>query len=215
MNKETFSERLLTWFKDNKRVFPWRERREPYAVLIAEVLLRKTDAPKVLAVYEGFLTRYPNFEEVASAPVKELIEVLKPLGLYRRRANELKGLAKSIVKEHKGRLPRSKKELIKLPGVGNYIANAVLCFAFNEDVPLLDSNIIRVLERVFSLKSFRARPRTDKELWEAAGKIIPKNQAKDFNLALLDFAAQICTARNPKCDLCFFESLCEFRAKSK
>ena len=209
-----FADKLLTWFKSNKRHFPWRERKDPYSVLVAEVLLRKTDAPKVLTVYENFLSKYPNSKILANASVAALEKDLEPLGLYKRRAKELKMLAEILMKKYGGQLPRAKQELLELPGVGNYIANAVLCFAYDEDLPLLDTNFIRVLKRFFGIKSLKARARTDRTLWKAAEDIIPKGEAKEFNLAMIDFASLICTAKNPRCKICPVNNLCQWRGKN-
>jgi len=203
-----FANSLLRWFKQNKRNFQWREKENPYEVLIAEILLRKTDASKVTKVYDVFLKKYPDPERLATAPLKEIEDVLKPIGLYKRRAKELKCLAKILIDKYDGKVPDSKEELEKLPGVGEYIANAVLCFAYGKSVPIVDTNLIRILDRVFGVRSTKSRPRMDKELWQFAEKILPKKEAKNFNLAILDFAALVCTAKKPKCQNCPIRELC-------
>jgi A/G-specific adenine glycosylase len=120
-------------------------------------------------------------------------------------------LAQIVATEHRGEIPHLKEELLELPGIGDYIANAVLCFAYGESVPLLDTNIIRILERVFGIRSSKVRARTDKELWKAVERIIPPGKAKEFNLAMLDLAALICTSRNPKCSICPTADICKSR----
>jgi A/G-specific adenine glycosylase len=212
---EQFAKLLLAWFYSNQRSFPWRQTSDPYQILLAEIFLRKTDAKKVLGVYERFLNQYQGIEEIAHANESDLANFLKPLGLYRHRAKELLNLAKTVLIAHNGEIPRSKQELLGLPGVGNYIANAVLCFAFGESVPLLDANIIRILIRVFSLKSNKKRPRDDPKLWQAVRQMIPKTQARDFNLALLDLAATVCCPKKPKCEICPVSSMCDYYRASE
>ena len=120
------------------------------------------------------------------------------------------GQAKEILTNHNGKVPNSKNDLLSLPGVGPYSANAVLCFAFNHDVSMVDTNILRVLQRVFSLKSNSPRPRQDKKIWEFAESLPPKGSGKEFNYGILDFAAKVCTSRNPKCNTCVLNGMCDY-----
>jgi len=205
--KDEFAKRLLEWHAKNKRDFSWRRTKDPFHILIAEIMLRKTDAKKVCKIYDEFIRRYPTPKALAKADAKKLKKQIHLLGIHRR-AELLKSLAQDLMKEHSGIVPRNKAKLLDLPGVGEYIANAVLCFAFDYDAPLLDANIIRILNRVFALKSPKARQRTDKMMWDAAEKLIPSGQAKEFNWAILDFAALICTVQKPKCSACPIEKLC-------
>lgn len=207
--KEEFAKKILKWHQKNKRDFNWRRTGDPYKIIVAEIMLQKTDAKKVNEVYDGFIAKYPNVQVLSEASLDELRREIILLGIHSR-ADRLKNLATEIIKDYGGEIPTGEEKLLKLPGVGNYIANAVLCFAFNKDVPLIDANIIRILERVFSIKSSKPRPRTDKSLWHAAKKIIPKGTAKAFNLSLLDFAAAICTAKNPRHEECPVKSLCDY-----
>jgi len=147
---------------------------------------------------------------LARAPLAEIEAKLTPLGMEHKRARRFKKWAQEIQQRHNGKVPRNKKELISLPGVGDYIANAVLCLAYEEDVPLLDANAIRVLQRVFGVRSTKARARTDKAVWKAYEGIMPRGKARDFNLAVIDFASLICTAKNPKHDVCPLKDLCQF-----
>jgi A/G-specific adenine glycosylase len=203
-----FSQRLLKWFEVNKRNFSWRKTRDPFKILVAEILLRKTDAPKVESVYENFIEKFPGPETIANASFPQLEACLKPLGLYRKRARELKSLAESLVQKYGGQVPSLKEELLSLPGVGDYTANAVLCFAFGANVPLLDTNLIRVLRRVFGHASLKARARTDRQLWAIAESMVPQGKAREFNLAVLDFAALVCKAKNPRCSVCPLNDMC-------
>jgi A/G-specific adenine glycosylase len=205
-----FAQQLLKWFSKNRRRFPWRETSDPYKILIAEVFLRKTDARKVLGVYEHFILRYPGFEALVNAKDGQLEDALRPLGLYRRRAKELKDLAQIVTTKYSGEVPHSRRELLGLPGVGDYIANAVLCFAFEKAVSLLDTNVIRVVARAFSFKSEKRRARDDPAMWQMVHRIMPKNRARDFNLAILDLAAKVCLPRKPNCLVCPVNLICDY-----
>lgn len=205
-----FKRRLLKWISENRRDFPWRETCDPYKVLIAEIFLRKTDARKVLSIYERFIRKYPGFEALIHVDRRELEDFLRPLGLYRRRAKELIDLAQMVETKHRGEVPHSREELLGLPGVGNYIANAVLCFAFGQDAPLLDTNVSRVVARVFSFESKKKRVRDDPEMWRAVRQMVPEGRARDFNLAVLDLAAKVCLPRKPECAICPVLSLCDY-----
>lgn len=208
--RSEFSLYLSSWFKKNCRVFPWRKTHNPYKVFIAEVLLRKTSVVNVLIVYESFVGKYPDFQSLAKASLTDLENELKPLGLYRLRAKQLIQSAKIIVTKFSGQLPNSKNQLLELPGVGNYIANAVLCFAFDQKLPILDTNVIRVISRAFSFKSRRKRARDDPIMWQVATRLVPDNSVRSFNFALLDLASIICLPKNPKCPLCPLVSLCDY-----
>jgi len=199
---------VISWFHAHKRAFSWREKTDAFAVLIAEVLLRKTDAPKVQEIYDKFIAKYPSPQKLAEADLEKLEADLKPLGMYKIKSRQLKCLAERLLSDFGGRVPASREDLLKLPGVGQYIANAVLCYSYGEDAPALDTNGIRVILRVFNFRSSTARPRTDKKLWELAEKLIPPRMGRDFNLALLDFAAQVCRARNPMCSTCPLHDTC-------
>jgi A/G-specific adenine glycosylase len=205
-----FAHQLLKWFSKNRRSFPWRETSDPYKVLIAEVFLRKTDAGKVLGIYEHFIRRYSGFETLINADRRELENFLRPLGLYRRKAKELMDLARIVATKYRGKVPHSRRELLELPGVGHYTANAVLCFAFAKTVPLVDTNVIRVVTRVFSFKPKRKRARDDPEIWRDVRKIMPKGKARDFNLAMLDLAATTCLPKKPMCGICPVIFSCDY-----
>jgi A/G-specific adenine glycosylase len=212
--KKEFVKNLLAWHAENKRTFSWRQTKNPFHILIAEIMLQKTDAKKVSEIYDRFLAKYPNVQALSEASLDELRREILYLGIHSR-AERLRKLAIEVIKIHGGDIPSDRKKLLSLPGVGNYIANAVLCFAFNKDVPLIDANIIRILRRVFSIESSNPRPREDQSLWDASAKLVPKGAAREFNLALLDFAAAVCTVKNPKHEECPVKNICDyFRAIS-
>jgi A/G-specific adenine glycosylase len=211
-----FTERILTWFGSNARKFPWRETRDPYRILVAEMMLQKTTSKQAEKIFHVFLDKIPSIRDLAEAPVSRIAETITPLGLEHIRANRLKRLANEIVEKHNGQIPNDKNAMLSLPGVGEYIANAVLCLAFGEDLPLLDTNELRIFERVFGIKSSKRRPRTDRAMWKLAADIIPKGRGREFGLAVLDFASLVCRAKNPRCADCPMNDFClyfgEFRA---
>lgn len=207
--EEDFINNIFKWYNNNKRDFEWRKTRDPYKILIAEIMLQKTDAKKVSQIYDRFIIKYSNVTLLSKASVEELEKEIFLLGIHSR-AERLKNLAQEIIKKYNGQIPLERKKLIELPGVGNYIANAVLCFALNKDVPLIDANILRILKRVFSIKSSKSRPRNDEKMWKAVDKIIPCGRGREFNFAILDFAAKVCTAKNPKHEVCPVKDYCDY-----
>jgi len=204
---------LLNWAKNNLRKYEWRTTSDPYKILISELLLQKTDAKKVEQVYPKFVECFPTVLDLHRANIKEVEELIRDIGLFYR-AQRIKKIAEQIKNEFSGKIPDSKNELISLHGVGDYISNAVLCFAFEERVPIVDTNVIRVYERVFNLKSSKSRPRTDKKIWDFAEKILPLEKFVEYNYALLDFASSICRAKNPRCKMCPVNKTCRWQDKN-
>jgi A/G-specific adenine glycosylase len=206
--KRWLTTNALTWFDLSGRTFPWRERREPYRILIAELLLQRTRADLVLPVYERFLRRYPDARALAKASPQEVVDFLRPLG-FLHRSSRLPALAREIVERHGGSVPRSKTALLALPGVGDYVANAVLAIAFGERRPLLDPNVARLVERVFDRPSTRARPRDDRALWQFIEGLLPRRRANEFSLALIDLGALVCRSKRPRCFSCPLRPRCQ------
>jgi len=213
--KEKFAELLLEWWKLNKRDFPWRRTNDPYIILISEMLLRKTTAKQVNAIFEKFFIQFPNVKRLAEGCVEEIENLIKPLGMEHKRAILLKKLSNELLKNHMGVVPASLDELIRLPGVGRYTANAVLCFAYGRDVPLVDVNVIRVFQRVFGFKSQKRRIKDDITFWEFVARTIPKGKAREFNLAVIDFAHEVCKLKKPKCVTCPLRIICKFASKER
>ena len=143
---------LLNWRKKNERKFAWRREDNPFHILIAEIMLQRTGARQVEPVYAEFVAKYPSVSDLANAPLEDIVKCLRPLGL-KYRAIRLKQLAKTLEKEFGGNVPKNERVLLGLPGVGKYVANAVQCFAFKKDVPIVDANVLRILKRVFSVNS--------------------------------------------------------------
>lgn len=207
--KELFVDTLLEWHKRNSRDFPWRRISDPYKILISEILLQKTRAENVVSVFNSFSVKYPDAEKLSAAPYNEIKNDIEILGLSNQRAEKLQKLAKILVEKYNGKLPNNKNELLELPGIGNYIANAVLCFAFGYDVPLLDTNIGRIIERVFSLKVSGEERKKDK-VWEMLAEFVPKGKSREYNYSLIDFGALVCTAKNPRHNLCPLTKICDY-----
>ena len=176
-------------------------------MLIAECLLQQTEATRVVSVYEQFLTRYPTVRDLASASLADLSELLHPLGFYFRTAR-LSQLAQRISQDYGGKIPDSEAELLKLPGVGKYIARSICANAFDQPLAVLDTNVARILERFFGLEGGRVKSR-DKMLWDAAQEVAPSTEVSQWNLTLLDFGATVCTANAPHCQDCPLRQKCD------
>jgi A/G-specific DNA glycosylase len=206
-----FAEVIAEWYRlHGDKDLPWRNTSDPWAVLVAALLLRKTTVRQVLGVCGEFLRRWPSPRELAGAAVEEVEEVLRPLGM--ERASLFKRLAEELLSKYDGEVPLSLDKLRGLPGVGDYAAREVLVAVAGAAEPLLDRNAARVLERVFGVRSRRQRPHTDPELWEFAKRLVPPESPREYNFGLLDFARRICTARSPRCGACPLASCCRYYA---
>jgi len=201
---------IIKWWGKNKRSFPWRNTKEPYKIIIAELLLRKTTALQVEQIYPLFINKYKNALSLLKADKLELFEIIKPLGMEYKRIELLKKFANYVSKELGNKISDDESQLLKIPGVGPYTKNAVLCFAFNKDEPLLDTNFIRFIKRIYNLHSKKKRIRNDKFFWDFAKNIIPNGRGKDFNLAVLDFSSKVCKAKKPLCLECIINNYCSF-----
>jgi A/G-specific adenine glycosylase len=207
MQLHDFVRIVLQWHKTNRREFDWRKTTNPYKILVAEILLHRTDSQKVEKVYQRFIEKCPTIYHLHRMEQNQVFSMIRHIGLFYR-AERLKKIADQVVNKFDGRIPDKKEELMLLHGVGQYISNAMLCFAFKKRVPIVDTNVIRVYSRVFNIKSVRTRPRTDKQLWIFAEKMLPEEKFVEYNYALLDFASAICRAKNPVCSVCKAKSIC-------
>jgi A/G-specific adenine glycosylase len=188
--KREFHKKLLKWYKKNKRNFHWRYNKEPYKVLISEVLLQKTNAPKVEPVYNKLIRKYPTPESLQRAKITDVKKIMKDLGLLYR-AERLISIGKTLTANYKGAVPSKREQLLGLRGLGKYAASAVMCFAFNKCESIVDNNVVRLFERIFGFKSTKKRPREDTALWHFAKSILPSKNVRDYNYALLDFSALV------------------------
>jgi A/G-specific adenine glycosylase len=189
---------LLEWFARNGRDFPWRHTQDPYRVLVAELLLQRTRAEAVARVFPNFVDRFPNPASLAAAAPWEVATTVRVLGLTYR-VHRLIAMAREIV--GRGGVPSTFEELLDLPGVGVYVANAVLCFAFGVPRPLVDANVMRVLNRLSGIVS-------ESRAWESLIPLLQPTTAGHLNYALIDLAAEVCVEPNPRCHVCPVQGLC-------
>jgi len=204
--KSRFQRRLLDWYRKHGRDLPWRRTSDPYKILVSEVMLQQTQVDRVIPKYHEFLEQYPTVQDLAEAPIDEVRKTWYPLG-YNIRPSRLHSIACETMARYGGTLPSDPEELLSFKGIGRYTAGAIRSFAFNEDAPILDTNVIRVLHRIFV---GTGDPKAQKSrLWTLSEALIPKGKGYDFNQALMDFGAMLCTARDPYCLLCPMKDLCK------
>lgn len=202
---------LLRWYREHGRQLPWRDEENPYRVLLSEVMLQQTQVSRVMTKYPEFLRRFPSFPKLAMAKSSEVIRTWRGMG-YNSRALRLHRLAAIVVTDFGGILPQHVDVLRTLPGIGRYTAHAVACFAFGENVPVVDTNIIRVFGRLYPIRNGTPSVRPD-DLWSFASLHLPRSNAPDWNQALMDLGATICTAARPRCPECPLFTLCPSASK--
>jgi len=200
--------RLLLWFKKYRRKFPWRETRDPYKIYIAETLLQKTNVEKVLPAYLSLIRKYPTAKKLSKARAGDLKKIIRPLGLIKRAAYLILG-AKQVIKLFNSEFPKDKRELKRIIGVGDYMAHAILCYSFSQRLPLVDTNVARIYNRLYNRVSEKL-PYADKQLWDFSTKALPQKRFKEYNLALLDLSAIICLSTKPLCIQCPCQNICSY-----
>ncbi len=205
-----FRVRLLKWFKKHGRDLPWRRTRDPYKVLVSEVMLQQTQVDRVRDYYGRFLRKYPTVQDLAAAPHAAVQESWDGLGYYAR-ARHLHATARRVTTRHAGIFPTAVDDLMELPGIGRYTAGAVASFAYGQAAPILDTNVRRVLSRVFVRRRPTRLAALDRRLWALAEHLIPPGKAWEFNQAIMDFGALMCTARTPRCIECCLADLCAWQ----
>jgi len=212
VEKDTkLASRLLRWWRKSGRKYPWRKERDPYKVLIAELMLQRTRADQVLAVYPSFLHRFPTVQALAEASPEEVRNFFNRLGLLWRSEN-VKRLGEVLEKDFGGQVPDAREKLLSLPGVGEYVADAVLASLHGRDVVAIDANVCRIVQRIFKLKA-RGEARRDPKLKQMVQKVVPKGKAREFNWAMIDLGALVCTPKNPKCPICPLNKMCKHAAR--
>ena len=205
--RQRFRRRLLSWYRANGRDLPWRRTDDPYHILVSEVMLQQTQVDRVLPKYHEWLAKYPSFEALAAAPIGDVTNTWRPLG-YNIRPRRLHAIARESVTKYGGELPSDHETLMSFKGIGAYTAGAIRSFAFRQRAAILDTNVARVLFRIFvgsgDIKAHAMRRR----LWTISETVVPYKHVFDFNQALMDLGATICVARKPKCDACPMTKLC-------
>ena len=198
---------MLAWYAANRRDLPWRRTRDPYHILLSEMMLQQTQVPRVLPRYLAWLERFPTLEELAAASTADVLREWSGLG-YNSRAVRLQAIARQVVTRCGGRMPQEVEELLTLPGIGDYTARAIACFAYGRDVPVLDTNVKRVLHRVVAGPEVPQPALNGRQLWALADRAVPAGRGYDWNQALMDFGSAICTARKPACIVCPLHPIC-------
>ena len=204
--RANFQRRLLAWYGDHARTLPWRESRDPYRVWLSEIMLQQTRVAAVIGHYEEFLRRFPTVEKLAAAREPSVLAAWSGLGYYRR-ARMLHAAAKVVVRELGGKFPATSEKWRALPGIGRYTAAAIASIALGEPVAVVDGNVERVLQR------FSGRRLAGEELWQAAEDLLDRKQPGDFNQAMMELGATVCSPRAPACLVCPVVKLCATRGE--
>jgi len=214
MRIEEYRKKVKTWGKRNYRDFPWRRTRDPYKVLLAEIMLHRTQAMQVAKIYERFVGEYPDIKTLVKANKSELHKALFSLGL-KWRIDLIKDMAEMLVNKYDSKIPKDKSELLSLPGISEYIACSVRCFAWDIAEPLRDTNTIRIIGRVHNI-DVKDSSRRNFRLKKLAAELVDSEEPRVYNFALLDLADQVCTKKEtPKCDECPINNLCLYNGESQ
>jgi A/G-specific adenine glycosylase len=206
-DRRAFRRKLLAWYHRYGRTLPWRQTTDPYHVLVSEIMLQQTQVDRVLPKYDEWLTRYPSLEALGSAPPQEVVRTWYPLG-YNIRPVRLQAIARETVKRFGGVLPSDEATLRSFKGIGRYTAGAIASFGFRRRAAILDTNVARILYRVFVGRGDPKAHAMKRRLWDISEALVPQREFFDFNQALMDFGALVCTARSPKCLPCPLARLC-------
>jgi A/G-specific adenine glycosylase len=200
-DRRRFRTRLLAWYRRHGRDLPWRKTDDPYHILVSEIMLQQTQVDRVLPKYEEWLTRFPSLHALAAAPEDDVTAAWYPLG-YNIRPKRLQTIAREAVARFGGELPADEETLLSFKGIGAYTAGAIRSFAFRQRAAILDTNVARVLFRVFVGRGDARSHRMKRHLWALSEALVPARDVFDFNQALMDLGAMVCVARKPKCLVC-------------
>lgn len=192
---------LSRWYGANRRDLPWRRTDDPYRIWVSEIMLQQTRVAAVVDYYKKFIRLFPNVKSLASAPLDDVLAAWSGLGYYRR-AGHLKSAAGMVMERFGGKVPEEERELLALPGVGRYTAGAIRSIAFGKPAPILDGNVFRVIARFFAIEGSWNDHNDKKRFWEIAGALVPHSKAGDFNQALMEWGALVCTPKGPACGEC-------------
>jgi A/G-specific adenine glycosylase len=206
-DRQRFRRNLLAWYRRNGRDLPWRKTDDPYHILVSEIMLQQTQVDRVLPKYGEWLEKYPSFAALAAAPLDEVTETWYPLG-YNIRPRRLHSIAREAVEKFGGELPSDEATLRSFKGIGAYTAGALRSFAFRERAAIVDTNVARVLLRVFIGRGSPKAHAMKRRLWTLSHALVPRRDVFDFNQGLMDFGALVCVARKPRCLLCPMRRMC-------
>jgi A/G-specific adenine glycosylase len=201
----SFRRRLLTFYDTYRRALPWRESLDPYRVLVSEVMLQQTRVETVIPYYERWLQRFPHIQALATAPLDDVLKQWEGLGYYAR-ARNLQRAAQMVYEQYHGMVPAAYQQLRELPGLGDYTASAVASMAFSQPHAAVDGNVRRVLSRILDLDTA-----TPAELQKCAARLLDPHRPGDFNQAMMELGATVCTSRSPACTTCPLRRLCRAR----
>ena len=205
--RRRFRRRILGWYARNKRDLPWRNTRDPYRILVSEVMLQQTQVDRVAPKYLEWLERFPTFRALADAPVRDAARAWRPLG-YNARPLRLHAIAREVSRDYGGQLPSDESTLRRFRGLGPYTVGAIRSFAFGQRASLVDTNVARVLFRVFVARGDPKRHALQRHLWRIADAMLPRRKVWDYNQALMELGAVVCVARRPKCESCPMRPIC-------
>ena len=206
VNKYTLvREKILDWYKENNRDFPWRTSKSLYQILITEILLQKTIALNVSNIYSDFFTKYKDFNTIYIADITNIQSDIEGLGLSNKRAKILKDLSKLVVEDYNGKIPQDPEVLKKINGIADYVSNAFACFGLNHRTFFIDVNIKRFIQRVFKPQETKVK---SESVYTELDKLLPKNDFKYVYWAILDFGFKICSKNKPKCEFCPISDYC-------
>jgi A/G-specific adenine glycosylase len=205
---DTFHGPLLAWYRTHKRDLPWRRRQDDaYAVWISEIMLQQTQVATVIPYYERWIARFPTVQSLSEAPLEDVLKMWAGLGYYAR-ARNLHRAAQAIVEQYGGLFPSEAAAIEALPGIGRYTAGAIRSITFHQPAPIVDTNVMRVLCRVFAIDGDPKSNSVQQRLWRLAEQLIPVDAARDFNQAVMELGARVCTPSDPACERCPLLSVC-------
>ncbi len=214
MSNEDFAITIIAWYNKEKRDLPWRKQKDAYHVWVSEVMLQQTKVDTVIPYYERFMDRFPTLTSLSQAGEEEVLKYWEGLGYYSR-ARNLHAAVKEVVATYGGTVPDQEEQIRTLKGVGAYTTGAILSIAYDQPIPAVDGNVLRVISRIFAIEKDIAKQSTRAEVEALVQKLIPENDPSSFNQALMELGALICIPRNPKCSICPVQAGCVGKAEGK
>jgi len=207
LSQHPITSKLLRWYTGHSRDLPWRHTRDPYFIWVSEIMLQQTQVETVIPYYLRFLARFPSVKALAEARTDEVLKIWENLGYYSR-ARNLHAAAKEIAHRWQGRLPQNRKDLLTLPGIGEYTADAILSIAFSQPLAAIDGNVSRVISRLFALRRPLGSAESREQVRKRANHLLSQKHPGRFNQAIMDLGAAVCTPRTPACLSCPLKGLC-------